>query len=65
MEVFDIESRNKSILMVEKQLLAVSKLNDSNSMSKTEDSSFTQHQTPSQQSLAFSPEKNVSSFLGP
>ena len=65
MGVFDSESRNMSILMVEKQLLAVSNLNKPNCMSKTDDSSLTQHQSPSQQILAFSPEKNFSSFLGP
>ena len=45
--------------MAEKQLLAVSNLNDSNSMSKTDDSSFMQHQSPSQQTLIFSVEKKI------
>ena len=64
MEVLDIESQNMSILIVEKQLLAVSNLNGSNSLSKTDDSSFTQHQSPSQQILAFSPEKKLFFFFG-
>ena len=45
--------------MVENQLLAVSNLNDSNSMSKTDDSSFTQHQIPFQKILVFSLEKKT------
>ena len=59
MEVLDIEIRNMSILMVENQLLAVSNLNDSNSMSKTDDSSFTQHQVPFQKFLVFSLKKKL------